>query len=170
MANVQQFLGNFSHISAQVPGLKALASVELPAASGFRSILNSISGIFGNKRAAYVALGSQGLNLVQTVGTNVISQKAIAEAEIDKVKISNTNLAGSPGVELVSVAITTKKVTQKKQKDGTMLDDTQYGSESFNMMPIAFQANLKYLQSENEILSSAAMRKELVAYLNKFSA
>lgn len=165
---MSNFLSGFSHISSQVPGLKALVSVQIPPATGFEAITSSISSLFGSKRAAYLALTNSGLCHVITSGSSVVKKTEIAESSIDKVRISNGSLPDFREVSLPQVALTTKKINIKKVKEGgetKMQEVPEYTEYDFTLFPVTFGPNLKYSQSAEEIHSSTEMRKNIIAYL-----
>jgi hypothetical protein len=169
MANI---LSSFSHITSQLPSVQALVSVQLPSVSGFQAISDGFSKLFGNKRAAYLALTSNGLCHVQTVGTSVVKKTEIPSGIIDKVRISKQNLPGHSDVSLPDVEITTKKINFKKVKEGKetkTVEVPEYSNYNFTLFPVTFGANLSHSKSAEEILGSAEMRSKLLGYLEGFA-
>jgi hypothetical protein len=182
MANQLSILSSFTHITQEIEGVNALVSVQYPELSSFQSLGDSLLKVFGNKRAVYLAVTSQSLIHIQTVGKRIVKQEIISVSDIDEIKIFNTTLTGEKNVGLQEVSITTKKISYKKVKEKMeevvdnktvkktvekTIEIPVFQQYDFTLFPVTFLANLKYNQNQTEVLQSIEMRKLVLSFLQK---
>lgn len=182
MINQLGVLSAFTHITQEISGIRAIASVQYPELTAMQSLNDSFSRILGNKRAVYLAITDQTIWHIHTVGNKIVKKTAIEVNTIDKVQTLNTTLSGERDVKLPTVSLTTKYITYKTVKEKVeektetktivktvkkQVETPVFQEYDFTLFPVTFLANLKYNQNMNEVLQSVEMRQMVMDYLKK---
>lgn len=174
MANQLSILSSFPHITREIEGINAIVSVQYPELSSFQTISDSFSKVFGNKRAVYLGITSNHIWHIQTVGEKIVEKVSFSINEIDNIDVASTTLTGQRDVKLPQISLTTKKITFetiKEEIDKKTVKKTievpVFQEYNFTLFPVTFLANLKYNQSQTEVLQSAEMKQSVINFTKK---
>ncbi len=174
MANQLSILSSFPHITREIEGIHAIVSVQYPELSSFQTISDSFSKVFGNKRAVYLGITSNHIWHIQTVGEKIVEKVAFSIDDIDNIDVMSSTLTGQSEVKLPQVSITTKKITFETIKEKIdkktvkrTIEVPVYQEYNFTLFPVTFLANLKYNQSQKEVLQSAEMKQSVINFIKK---
>jgi hypothetical protein len=174
MANQLSILSSFTHITKEIEGISAIVSVQYPELSSLQSISDSFAKVCGNKRAVYLGITSNNIWHIQTVGEKIVKKVSFNMNEIDNIDVVSTTLTGHGEVKLSQINFTTKKITfetikekiEKKTVKKT-IEVPVFQEYTFTLFPVTFLANLKYNQSQTEVMQTAEMKQSLINFTKK---